>query len=159
MPRAHAALTNRGKTCKITRFPATLKARFTTEAPLNARRYGVPEIAAIAATVAAAALLVIFAPGWLKILAVLPLVFCALVAAYGSLRRAWKTWKKIAEYVVMPIGWVFLTIGFAVGVGLTALIARIFGVKMLDMKFEERKTYWVEKPRKEATLENAERQF
>lgn len=126
---------------------------------MDARRYGLPEIAAIAAAAAAAALLLIFAPGWFKIPAVLPAAFGALVAAYGSLHRAWKTWKRIAEFIVMPVGWVFLTIGFAVGVGLTALITRVFGVKMLDMKFEDRKSYWVEKPRKEATLENAERQF
>jgi hypothetical protein len=156
------ALTNAEKLCKITGFPRheNARTRQTRGHPLQAKKYGTPEIAAIAASAVVAALIIIvFAPRWFMAAAVFPVAFGALVAAYGYLSAAWKTWKRAAEYAVMPLGWVFLTLAFWLGVGLTALIARIFGVKMLDTKFEDRKTYWVEKPRKEATLENAERQF
>jgi uncharacterized membrane protein len=118
-----------------------------------------PEIAVCAVNAAIAAALLIFAPGFFKIVAVIPVTMLALVLSYGNLGKAWATWKKAAQIIVMPIGLFFLTLGFVCGVGLTRLITSIFKVRMLDMKFDDRKSYWIERPRKEITLEKAERQF
>jgi multisubunit Na+/H+ antiporter MnhB subunit len=126
---------------------------------LDQRKYGLHEFGVMLLTAAAAVLLFLLPHGWFKVVAVVPLVMLALVLAYGSLPRAWKTWVRIAQFVVMPVGLMLLTLGFIFGVGLTALLTRVFRVKMLDMTPDGRASFWVQRPHKEATLEKAERQF
>jgi len=132
---------------------------------LQTKKYGLPEITACAVTAAAAALLFFSVPGWLhlsgwfRVAAIIPATMLALVLFRGNVRKAWETWKAITRIIVMPVGLALLTFSFVFGVGMTKLIARIFGVHLLDMKFEKRDTYWVEREQKEVTLEKAQRPF
>lgn len=126
---------------------------------MNTKKYGLPEIAVCALNAAIAAALLILAPDWFKIAAVIPVTMLALVLSYGNFGKAWATWKKAAQLLVMPIGLFLLTLAFVFGVGLTRLITSVFKVRMLDVKFDDRKSYWIERPRREITLEKAERQF
>lgn len=122
-------------------------------------RYGIPEIAAITAAAAAVTLLLVFMHGWLKIIAAAPATILALLLYHGSVHGAWDTWTKITRAIVMPVGMVLLTFGFVFGVGLTALITRIFRIPLLAMKFEEKKSYWVERKKRGVSLEAAKKPF
>jgi len=137
----------------------------STEAELRTRKYGLPEITACIVTAAAAVALLFLVPGWLhlsgwlRVAAIIRASMLVLVLAYGNIHWAWETWKAITRIIVMPVGLVLLTFSFVFGVGMTKLIARIFGVHLLDMKFEDKKSYWVERTQKEVTLEKAQRPF
>jgi hypothetical protein len=135
------------------------------ETPLQTKKYGLPEIAVCAVAAAAAALLLFFVPkwlhlpGWFRVAAIIPATMLALVLLRGNVHKAWETWKAITRTIVMPVGLVLLTFSFVLGVGMTKLIARIFGVHLLEMEFEDKNSYWVERPQKEVTLEKAQRPF
>ncbi len=126
---------------------------------MNRRNYGLPEIISSLIALTAIALIALFLEGYALLLTIVPAVMFALITIHGSLAEAWQTWKKMARYIVLPVNIVLLTLGFVFGVGLTALFTRLFRTKLLDVKFERRESYWVERKTGDKTLEKIQRLF
>jgi len=126
---------------------------------LKKPKYALPEITALCVALATIVFMAIFLQGYFRLLIIAPTVMTGLIVYHASLIKAWKTWKEIAHYIFLPISIFLLTLGFVFGVGLTALFARLSRTKLLDMKFERKDTYWVERTADDKTLGKIQRPF
>ncbi len=69
--------------------------------------------------------------------------------------------KKFGSNIVNIINFVLLIPVYIIGIGLSAIIAKIMGKKFLNMKkFDKKiKTYWLDKEKKKSNLEDSYKQF
>jgi hypothetical protein len=74
------------------------------------------------------------------------------------LKKLYRGATKVARIIGIPFSIAILTLFYFVGIGLTALFARIFVRDLLPLKFEKRKSYLRVRPPDEPTIETVSRQ-
>jgi len=75
------------------------------------------------------------------------------------LRGAKKGMKDFGQGIALIINSVLLTVVYFVGVGFTAIFAKLFRKHFLDMKLSKKKTYWSGLNLKKRPIEEYYRQF
>ena len=50
--------------------------------------------------------------------------------------------KEFGESIAVIVNSVLLSMVYILGIGITSIIAKISGKRFLDLKFEDKKTYW-----------------
>lgn len=77
----------------------------------------------------------------------------------GHLRVAWDAWLELAHRAGKYQALAVLSFVYFCVLGPTVLIARLFGVRLLDLDFRPRASYWRERQPMERSLEALTRQF
>jgi len=67
--------------------------------------------------------------------------------------------KGFAFKVTDAINFVLLFFVYFIGVGITSIIAKIFGKHFLDLKFKDKKSYWVKRKLESRAIERYYKQF
>ncbi len=78
----------------------------------------------------------------------------------GLLKTIWSGIKAFSKKVAYVQAIIILTLFYFLVIGPFSLIMRLFGKDRLNKKWKDDKvSYWIEKEKVEANLENARRQF
>jgi len=67
--------------------------------------------------------------------------------------------KKFGEDIAVLVNTALLTIVYIIGIGITSIFARIFRKKFLDLKIENKESYWENLNLKTKSIESYYRQF
>lgn len=67
--------------------------------------------------------------------------------------------RKFGHAFATFVNFILLVIVYIIGIGLTSLIAKIFGKHFLNLKKKKRPTYWEDKNLSKEPIENYYRQF
>ncbi len=70
-----------------------------------------------------------------------------------------KGFENFGKFIKDVVNYILLTIVYIIGVGFTAIIAKIFGKKFLNIKKQKKSTYWTDLNLKKEKIENYYRQF
>lgn len=70
----------------------------------------------------------------------------------------WKGQRNFSENIAVIINSILLSIVYFIGIGLTSIIAKIFGVSFLETK-PEKNSYWTETDISKNPREDCYRQF
>jgi hypothetical protein len=80
--------------------------------------------------------------------------------AFPAWLRFFRVWMRFAELLGTIVSSAILTLFFYLLFTPIVLLVRLFGQKLLDLRFKDgRPTYWIDKPEIPATLEQYEKQF
>jgi hypothetical protein len=74
-------------------------------------------------------------------------------------RELWEAWKAYAERAGGYQAQVLLSLVYFLVLGPSALVARLFGTRLLDLDHRRRSSYWIERQTEPPTLASLERQF
>lgn len=70
-----------------------------------------------------------------------------------------KGFQEFGHNITLIINSILLTPVYVLGVGLTAILARLFGKKFLDNNMKKKETYWSDLNLKKKKMEEYYRQF
>ncbi len=70
-----------------------------------------------------------------------------------------KGFRGFSNIIVNGVNFILLVPVYFVGIGLTSIIAKIFGKHFLDNKFKSQDSYWIERKISKEPIENYYRQF
>jgi len=76
-----------------------------------------------------------------------------------KLKKILKPLEFLGKIISSIINFILLSIVYFLGIGLTSIIAKIFNKKFLDLKKENKKTYWEEKEMSDKEFQDYFRQF
>lgn len=80
--------------------------------------------------------------------------------ASEPLRRVlWQAWKDYSHRASGYQGQVLLSLVYFFVLGPSALVGRLFGTSLLDLRVKPRSSYWIERAPAEKTLASLTRQF
>ena len=75
------------------------------------------------------------------------------------IRVIWDAWKADAHRAGQYQGQAPLSLVYFIVLGPSAIAARLFGARLMDLDTRPRESYWVERKPAEKTMEAMERQF
>jgi len=73
--------------------------------------------------------------------------------------RFWVKWKAFSRRLAKIQTIILLTLFYFTLFGFYALILKLLGKDLLDKNWKKNKSFWMEKPSQEESLERAKRQF
>ena len=76
-----------------------------------------------------------------------------------KLKKILKPLEFLGKIISSMVNFILLSIVYFLGIGLTSIIAKIFNKKFLDLKKENKKTYWEEKEMSDKEFQDYFRQF
>ena len=78
---------------------------------------------------------------------------------FMKLKKILKPLEFLGKIISSMVNFILLSIVYFLGIGLTSIIAKIFNKKFLDLKKENKKTYWEEKEMSDKEFQDCFRQF
>ena len=76
-----------------------------------------------------------------------------------KLKKILKPLEFLGKIISSMVNFILLSIVYFLGIGLTSIIAKVFNKKFLDLKKENKKTYWEEKEMSDKEFQDYFRQF
>ncbi len=74
-------------------------------------------------------------------------------------RVLWDAWKAYTARAGAYQGQVLLSLVYFLVLGPSAIVAQVFGARLLDLDTKPRSSYWVDRPRAERSIAALQRQF